>query len=114
MELKLSGNVSDTDLEEDETALGSLAGGCSLDFNQHSEHLFIVGTEEGRIHKCSKAYHSQYLETYKVGASSRRFMLYRDEFWLWCGSSGWKCRARCLEIGRKLRIISAYGRLHSL
>jgi dynein intermediate chain 1 len=66
MELKLSGNVSDTDLDDDDTALGSLAGGCSLDFNQHSEHLFIVGTEEGRIHKCSKAYHSQYLETYKV------------------------------------------------
>eukprot|EP00126_Sphaerothecum_destruens_P015254 Sdes_comp9191_c0_seq1m663 len=28
------------------------------------DHLFIVGTEEGKIHKCSKAYSSQYLETY--------------------------------------------------
>ena len=24
----------------------------------------MVGTEEGRIHKCSKAYNSEYLQTY--------------------------------------------------
>lgn len=50
---------------DDETTLGSLAGGCSFDFNKTSDHLFVVGTEEGNIHKCSKAYNSQYLETYK-------------------------------------------------
>ena len=27
--------------------------------------MFIVGTEEGKIHKCSKAYSGQYLETYE-------------------------------------------------
>ncbi|KAK3240083.1 Dynein, 78 kDa intermediate chain, flagellar outer arm [Cymbomonas tetramitiformis] len=64
MELKLVGNVRDAD-PDDETALGSLAGGCSFDFNKTSDHLFVVGTEEGNIHKCSKAYNSQYLETYK-------------------------------------------------
>jgi dynein intermediate chain 1 len=42
-----------------------LAGGCCFDFNKYSEHLFIVGTEEGKIHKCSKAYSGQYLETYQ-------------------------------------------------
>ena len=42
-----------------------LAGGCCFDFNRHNEHLFIVGTEEGKIHKCSKAYSGQYLETYE-------------------------------------------------
>lgn len=41
-----------------------LAGGCCFDFNPSSEHLFVVGTEEGRIHKCSKAYSGQYLMTY--------------------------------------------------
>lgn len=49
---------------DEETSLTGLAGGCCFDFNRHSEHLFIVGTEEGRIHKCSKAYSGQYLETY--------------------------------------------------
>lgn len=31
---------------------------------QAQDHLFVVGTEEGRIHKCSKAYNSEYLQTY--------------------------------------------------
>ena len=60
MELKL---VTD-DEGDDADALGSLAGGCCFDFNQAQDHLFVVGTEEGHVHKCSKAYNSQYLETY--------------------------------------------------
>ena len=49
---------------DDDAALGSLAGGCCIDFNKAQDHLFVVGTEEGRVHKCSTAYNSQYLETY--------------------------------------------------
>jgi len=45
-------------------ALSGLAGGCCFDFNRVHDHLFVVGTEEGNIHKCSKAYSGQYLETY--------------------------------------------------
>ncbi|RKO91389.1 WD40-repeat-containing domain protein, partial [Blyttiomyces helicus] len=45
---------------EDEK-LFSLAGGCCFDFHKNSDHLFVVGTEEGKIHKCSKDYNSQYL-----------------------------------------------------
>ena len=63
MELKLVGLQKDASAEE-ETSLCGLAGGCCFDFNKHSEHLFIVGTEEGKIHKCSKAYNSQYLDTF--------------------------------------------------
>jgi len=63
MELKLVGGSKDG--PEDDTSLGSLAGGCSFDFNKKNSHLFVVGTEEGNIHKCSTAYNSQYLETYK-------------------------------------------------
>lgn len=51
--------------DPDEVNLSGLAGGCCFDFNKHNEHLFIVGTEEGKIHKCSKAYSGQYLETYQ-------------------------------------------------
>lgn len=61
MELKLENNVDDIDGDEGVTGL---AGGCSMGFNSVSEHLFIVGTEEGKVHKCSKAYASQYLQTY--------------------------------------------------
>ena len=51
--------------EEDDTALSGLAGGTCFDFNPFYEHLFIVGTEEGKIHKCNKMYSGQYLETYE-------------------------------------------------
>lgn len=49
---------------QDEYLVG-LAGGTCIDFNKKQEHLFVVGTEEGRIHLCSKAYNSQYLKTYE-------------------------------------------------
>lgn len=62
MQLKLVTNSRD---DPDEVNLSGLAGGCCFDFNKYSEHLFIVGTEEGKIHKCSKAYSGQYLETYQ-------------------------------------------------
>lgn len=61
MQLKLVATARD---DPDDVNLSGLAGGCCFDFNRHSEHLFIVGTEEGKIHKCSKAYSGQYLETY--------------------------------------------------
>mmetsp|Transcript_126133 Transcript_126133/g.251914 ORF Transcript_126133/g.251914 Transcript_126133/m.251914 type:complete len:673 (-) Transcript_126133:117-2135(-) len=64
MELKLMSTAS-TGNEDDETSLAGLAGGLCFDFNRQSEHLFLVGTEEGRIHKCSKAFSGQYLETYE-------------------------------------------------
>jgi len=48
-----------------ETFLYGLAGGMCFDFNTFKSHLFLVGTEEGRIHLCSKAYSGQYLETYE-------------------------------------------------
>merc|ERR1711869_101975 len=63
MELKLISGA--TNNEDDETSLTGLAGGLCFDFNRQSEHLFLVGTEEGRIHKCSKAFSGQYLETYE-------------------------------------------------
>ncbi|GMH81108.1 hypothetical protein TrVE_jg8642 [Triparma verrucosa] len=62
MHLKLVNTVKD---DPEETSLSGLAGGCCFDFNQTQEHLFVVGTEEGNIHKCSKAYSGQYLETYE-------------------------------------------------
>lgn len=62
MQLKLVAANRD---DPEEVNLSGLAGGCCFDFNRHSDHLFIVGTEEGKIHKCSKAYSGQYLETYQ-------------------------------------------------
>lgn len=50
--------------EDDESSLTGLAGGLCMDFHPTSDHLFLVGTEEGRIHKCSLSFSGQYLDTY--------------------------------------------------
>ncbi|XP_078265846.1 dynein, axonemal, intermediate chain 1, paralog 2 isoform X3 [Rhinoraja longicauda] len=38
--------------------------GTSFDFHKQKPNLFLVGTEEGQIHKCSKAYSSEFLSSY--------------------------------------------------
>ncbi len=38
------------------------AGGTCFDFNPDQDYLFVVGTEEGRLFKCSTAYSSEYLQ----------------------------------------------------
>eukprot|EP00002_Diphylleia_rotans_P016850 TRINITY_DN3272_c0_g1_i1.p1 TRINITY_DN3272_c0_g1~~TRINITY_DN3272_c0_g1_i1.p1 ORF type:complete len:703 (-),score=170.86 TRINITY_DN3272_c0_g1_i1:294-2402(-) len=66
MELKyIAPALRETSEGEEDPSLFGLSGGCSFDFNRFNDHLFVVGTEEGHIHKCSKAYNSQYLETYE-------------------------------------------------
>jgi hypothetical protein len=35
-----------------------------IDFNPRDQTLYLVGTEEGSLHKCSVSYNEQYLDTY--------------------------------------------------
>lgn len=37
--------------------------GTAFDFHKKNDYMFLVGTEEGKIHTCSKAYSSQFLDT---------------------------------------------------
>lgn len=59
-------NGAAAETEEDSSVSTSTAGGCCMDFckGNGQDHIYLVGTEEGVIHKCSKAYSSQYLGTY--------------------------------------------------
>ena len=41
--------------------------GTAIGFNPMADHLFLVGSEEGTIYKCSKAYTSHFLDIYEVG-----------------------------------------------
>ncbi len=43
--------------------------GTAFDFHKSIDYLFLVGTEEGKIRKCSKAYSTQYLTTFNVSSS---------------------------------------------
>jgi len=51
------------------TTTTDLASGSCFDFSPlpGQGHLFLVGTEEGTIQKCSKTYTGQYLTTYRNG-----------------------------------------------
>jgi len=89
MSLKLVNNNKDE--VEEETTLQGLAGGCCFAFSELSSHLFLVGTEEGMIHKCSKAYSGQYLETYEghhMAVYSVRFNKFHPRVFLSC-SADW-------------------------
>uniref|UniRef100_A0A672YAV2 Dynein axonemal intermediate chain 1 n=1 Tax=Sphaeramia orbicularis TaxID=375764 RepID=A0A672YAV2_9TELE len=53
-------------LDSNSRCLSFTVGGTSFDFHKHIDYLFLVGTEVGQIYKCSKAYSTQFLETYEA------------------------------------------------
>lgn len=88
LQLRIVSTVKD---DPEESSLSGLAGGCCFDFNRFSEHLFIVGTEEGKLHKCSKAYSGQYLENYlghHMAVYSVRWNPFHERAFLSC-SADW-------------------------
>ena len=48
--------------------------GSSLCVSPHADHLYLVGTEEGKIYKCSKAYKDHYLDVFEVCMLYRLYM----------------------------------------
>lgn len=40
------------------------SSGTAICVSPHADHMYIVGTEEGKIYKCSKAYKDHYLDIY--------------------------------------------------
>ena len=44
----------------------SVAGATCFDFNPNNSDIFLVGSEEGKIYQCSRAYNQQYLNVYEV------------------------------------------------
>jgi dynein intermediate chain 1 len=43
--------------------VAALGSGTCFDFNKQQDHMFLVCTEEGKVHKCSKSYINQFLDT---------------------------------------------------
>ncbi|XP_077458991.1 dynein, axonemal, intermediate chain 1, paralog 2 isoform X1 [Stigmatopora argus] len=69
----------------------NIVGGRSFDFHKKVDSLFIVGTEEGKIHKCSKNYSSQFFETYpahNMAVDSVKWNPYHPKVFCSC-SSDW-------------------------
>ena len=40
--------------------------GTAMCVNLHADHMYLVGSEEGKIYKCSKAFKDRYTEVYHV------------------------------------------------
>jgi len=77
--------------EGDGTSLFGLAGGCCFDFSPLVSHLFLVGTEEGKIHKCSRAYNAEYLNTFNghtMAVYTVRWSTFNEDVFLSC-SADW-------------------------
>lgn len=70
------------------------AAGMCFDFSPRDASIYLVGTEEGRIHKCSRSYNEQYLQTF-VGHTGPVFQVRWSPFvpclFLSC-SSDWTVR----------------------
>ncbi|XP_035659289.1 dynein intermediate chain 2, ciliary-like [Branchiostoma floridae] len=73
------------------TQLFTLGCGTAFDFHKQTDYLFLVGTEEGKIHKCSKAYSSQFLDTFDahhMAVHSVRWNTFHPKIFLSC-SADW-------------------------
>ncbi|XP_077822004.1 dynein axonemal intermediate chain 1 isoform X4 [Macaca mulatta] len=61
--IKLKVEGSTTEVPEG-LQLHTVGCGTAFDFHKEIDYMFLVGTEEGKIYKCSKSYSSQFLDTY--------------------------------------------------
>ena len=65
--------------------------GTCFDFHKKIENFYIVGTEEGMIHKCSKAYSSQLLGSIKahhLSVNAIRWNSFHPDIFISC-SADW-------------------------
>ncbi|XP_062254077.1 dynein, axonemal, intermediate chain 1, paralog 2 [Platichthys flesus] len=86
--LSLNGAVSEG---PEDTQLPIFACGTAFDFHKQIDSLFLVGTEEGKIHKCSKTYSSQFLDTYdahSMAVDAVRWNHFHPKVFISC-SSDW-------------------------
>lgn len=100
-------NDSEKELSENkkEAFMFGLAGGMCFDFNKFNESLFLVGTEEGKIHLCSKAYSGQYLETYEghyLAVYAVKWNTYHPRVFISC-SADWTIKMWDKNISRPIK-----------
>ncbi|XP_074858438.1 dynein axonemal intermediate chain 4 isoform X2 [Carettochelys insculpta] len=52
--------------KKSEALISRQAPGMCFDFHPRDTNMYLAGTEEGHIHKCSCSYNEQFLETYRA------------------------------------------------
>lgn len=94
----------------DEPTLTGLAAGCCFDFNSSLESLFLVGTEEGNIHECSKAYSGQYIKSYDghhMAVNTVQWNPFHEDIFLSC-SADWTVKVSHTSVTKQLYILMPY------
>jgi dynein intermediate chain 1 len=72
-----------------DAALLSLSGGTCFDFNWQDDGIFVVGTEDGLVRRCSKAYSARYLNAYEghhMAVYAVRWNRFHPSVFLSCGA----------------------------
>jgi len=75
--------------EKPEALLARQAPGMSFDFHPKDTNVYLAGTEEGYIHKCSCQYNEQFLDTYHGHSSSVykvKWSPFNDDVFISCGA----------------------------
>ncbi|VDI65092.1 dynein intermediate chain 1, axonemal [Mytilus galloprovincialis] len=75
----------------DGTKVNTVGCGTAFDFHRKNDYLFLVGTEEGKIHMCSKAYTSQFLDSvdaHNMAVYKVRWNPYHPNIYVTC-SADW-------------------------
>jgi len=76
-------------------AFVALTGSCmSLDFSRKEPNIYLIGTEDGTVHKCSCSYNEQFVASYFGHSGPVYKLLYSpfvDELFLSC-SADWSMR----------------------
>jgi dynein intermediate chain 1 len=84
--------MTDSDQSDDpEAALIGLAGGTCFDFSKDDENIFVIGTQEGLVRRCSKAYNAHYLDHYdghSMSVYSVRWNNFHPDVFITC-SADW-------------------------
>ncbi|KRX09068.1 WD40-repeat-containing domain [Pseudocohnilembus persalinus] len=93
MNLKRSQNPSNKETANEGVNFRQAAG-FSIDFLKGESSMYLAATEDGAIHRCSKSYSEQYLDSY-FGHTGPVFRVRCNPFWsdifLTC-SADWTCK----------------------
>jgi WD40 repeat protein len=88
MELKRD---SKTGGSKDEAFISRRSGGMCFDFHPQDGSLYLAGTEDGSVHKCSSSHREQYLQSYSAHSApvySARWSPYNPRLFL-TASADW-------------------------
>ncbi len=79
---------------EGDAFISRLTSGMSFDFSARDQRIYIAGTEDGWIHRCSTSYSEQYLESYEGHMGpiyALRWSPFRPNMWV-SASADWTLR----------------------